>query len=261
MVISLFEKWQQSHACFVTEDGELRELWVLLTSARELYKKEGVPDRKRFSRFLADFRASHTYVNCDKACCKNTHEKNLGIACEILERADLLASLMEKNTFDMSDCETIRVLLDTTDAPPPAPVVSAHAVPLPPLSFGCNISDEQMVRISSIASANHLFCVSEGETVDLKSLLLCEKGTTYVSRNNRLVALLFSQLLEKGFINWNWKNILERSGILQSKTGKPVKASTLSSALAEIKKKPTAESVKFENELENYLLMSLSEMK
>ena len=232
----------------------------MLTSARICYRNEGVPVKKRLSRFVADYRAWHVTVNCDKACCKNIHAKNHNIACEILERADLREKLMAMESFSLEDCEHILFLHDTTAAPPR---IGSHAAtkPVPPLSFGCNLSDEQMVRISSVASANHLFCVSYGETVDLKPVFLCQDCKPLVTYNIRLVALFFDILLDFKKICWDWKRIMEEGHYIVSMKGVPVTARTLSSSLSSIKKNGTAASMKLKREMEDCLLMSAIDTK
>ena len=293
------------------------ELWAMLTSARVYYKEEGVPGKKRLERFLADFKALHGEVNCDRACCRNLHARNHGMVCAILERTDLREKLMAMEDFGQEDCIDIVALLDTTeatpavitsdggdtpssavvndggmsshsvlsdgngvpsamvvggaDAPPPTSVSMEGEVTLPPcalassvmslpLSFGCNLTDEQMVRISCIASTNHLFCVSEGETVDLKPLLCCEECKPMVVPNIRLVAQFFDVLAEYQKVAWDWKNTMERGGYLVSKNGVPITANTLASALSAIKTHETAKSKKVMGEVEKALQMDYGEM-
>lgn len=247
--------------CCTSEEDITHELQTLLELARVAYKEEGVPDKKSVFRFIEDFVNEQWYINCSNAYCRNFHRRNINIVSGILARKDLLMRLMEPDSFSMKDCEDILRQYDSTDAPPSSRLTGLPYTVPPPLSFGCTLTDEQMVRISFIANTNRLFCVSKGKTLDLKPLLQCEEGATFVSHNNRLVAILFDQLSEKGMINSNWQYTLEKSGILLSRTGKPVKATTLSSALCGIRKNPTAESKKFKKELENFLLMSKSDIK
>lgn len=58
--------------------------------------------------------------------------------------------------------------------------------------------------------------------------------------NIRNVAVMFDTMVEQKLIGWNWKIVMANGKHLLSKTGKPISASSLSSALAEIKKHPTA---------------------
>ncbi len=305
MVISLFEKWQKDHVCFDTQEKVVCELWAMLTSARVYYKEENVPEKKRLERFLADFKALHGEVNCDRACCKNFHARNHGVVCAILERPDLREKLMAMEDFDVKDCKELVVLLDSTDAPPPVvasgvgvsslsvltdgngapspmtvsgadaplptsvsvdgtamvpPPALANSVMSPPLSFGCNLTDEQMVHISCIASTNHLFCVSEGEVVDLRPMLRNEKCKPMVVPNIRLVARFFDVLADSQKVAWDWKKTMERGGYLVSKNGVPITANTLASALTAIKTRETANSKKVKADVEKALLMFGGEM-
>lgn len=277
----------------------------MLTSARVYYKEEGVPEKKRLERFLADFKALHGEVNCNRACCKNLHARNHGVAFAILERADLREKLMALENFDVNDCKELVALLDSTDAPPPVvasgvgvsslsvltdgngapspmtvsgadappptsvsvdgtamvpPPALASSVMSPPLSFGCNLTDEQMVRISCIASTNHLFCVSEGEVVDLRQMLRNEKCKPMVVPNIRLVARFFDILEYSQRIAWDWKKTMERGRYLVSKNGMPITANTLASALTAIKTRETAKSKKVKADVEKALLMLDGEM-
>lgn len=257
--------------CFDTQEKVMCEVWAMLTSARVYYKEEGVPGKKRLERFIADFKALHGEVNCDRACCRNLHARNHGMVCAILERADLREKLMAMEDFGQEDCIDIVALLNSTDAPPPVsanmegevvspPCALASSVMSPPLSFGCNLTDEQMVRISHIAGTNHLFCVSEGETVDLKPLLRCEECNPMVVPNIRLVAQFFDVLAEYQKVAWDWKMVMERGGYLVSKNGVPITANTLASALSAIKTHETAKSKKIKKETEKALLTFGNEM-
>ena len=96
-----------------------------------------------------------------------------------------------------------------------------------------------MVRIADCANANHLFCVSV-TAEDINALLDCKSGYSIKVGNIRNVAILFDALLDNGMIKWNWKAAMAKGRhILSKNTGKAISATTLSSALSEIKKQPT----------------------
>ena len=97
----------------------------------------------------------------------------------------------------------------------------------PPLSFGCTLTEEQMLHLSQHESMEHLFCIKENETLDLRSLLHCKDGCRLKVRNPQLVALFFDTLCNEGKIRWDWKIIMERGGFLVSKKGKTISASAL----------------------------------
>ena len=107
-----------------------------------------------------------------------------------------------------------------------------------------------MVRIAHCANTNHLFCVSEVSIDDMQSLLECKSNFSLKVENARNVAVLFNALLEGNLIGWNWKKAMENGGhLLSRKTGKPISATTLSSALSDIKRKPTPTSKRIEDEV------------
>jgi hypothetical protein len=74
--------------------------------------------------------------------------------------------------------------------------------------------------------------------------------------NIRSVAILFDTLLENGMIDWKWKAAMANGGhLLSKKTGKPISATTLSSALSEIKKRPTPVSKRIVSEIREIAMM------
>ena len=247
------------HGHFENETDALHELWVMLLSARYSYRKEVLDGGKKHDRFVEDFTCSHRHVNCDKARCKNVHEKNHNIARRILaERSDLAQQLFNCEKFTLEDCIKMKHVFDTTDAPPPN-TASPHtevSETKSTLSFGYHLSLKQMVRIADCANANHLFCVSVTIVEDIRALLERRNGYRITVENIRSVAILFDTLLENGMIGWNWKTAVARGGhLLSKKTGKPISATTLSSALSEIKKRPTPVSKRIVCELREISIM------
>jgi hypothetical protein len=117
--------------------------------------------------------------------------------------------------------------IGTADAPPSShPNGIPYTVP-PRLSFGCTLTEEQMLHLSQHESMEHLFCIKENETLDLRPLLQCKDGCRLKVRNPQLVALFFDTLCNEGKIRWDWKIIMERGGFLVSKKGKVISASAL----------------------------------
>ena len=112
-----------------------------------------------------------------------------------------------------------------------------------------------MVRIADCANANHLFCVSV-TTEDIRALLECKNDYRITVANIRSVATMFDTLLENGMIGWNWKSAMASGGhLLSKKTGKPISATTLSSALSEIKKRPTPVCKRIVSEIREIAMM------
>lgn len=105
----------------------------------------------------------------------------------------------------------------------------------PPLSFGCNFTQEQMTGIVACANTYHLFCVSMLCAEDMEALFSCKEGFHIRVNNLRHVAILFDTLLENSFIQSRWQSVLDKGRFLQSKDGtRFITASNLSSALSAV---------------------------
>ena len=242
-VISLFEKWQMQHEHFCSEKDAQTEFWILLLSAREMFwRNERTSGRKSHKRLVEEFADSHKHVNCDSHRCRNVHGRNYNAVRRLLvERPDLAQQLFHCRTFTLGDSVKMKNVFDTTDAPPPNKTHVADVSGMKrPLSFGCHLTYEQMVRIADCANTSHLFCVQEVCVEDMRLLLECKQGFQITVENIRNVAVMFDTMVEHKLIGWNWKTVMSSGKYLLSKTGKPISASSLSSALSEIKKHPTA---------------------
>ena len=242
-VISLFEKWQMQHEHFISEKDAQTELWILLLSVREMHwKYKRTMGEEVTGNLVEEFVSSHRHVNCANPQCRNIHGKNHNIARRILaERPDLAQQLFSCRTFTLGDSIKMKNVFDTTDAPPPN---KTHVTDISemkrPLSFGCHLTYEQMVRIADCANTSHLFCVQEVSVEDVQSLLKCEQGFQITVNNIRNVTVMLDTMVEQKLIDWNWKAAMTSGKHLLSKTRKPISASSLSSALSEVRKRPTA---------------------
>lgn len=231
------------HEHFNNEKDAQTELWILLLSAREMYwRNERTSSRKDHKRLVEEFADSHKHVNCDSHQCRNAHGRNYNAVRRLLaERPDLAQQLFRSRTFTFGDSIKMKNVFDTTDAPPPPKTHIADVSGMKRLlSFGCHLSNEQMIRIADCANTSHLFCVQEVCVEDIRSLLECKQGFQITVENIRNVAVMFDTMVEQKLIGWNWKTVMSSGKHLLSKTGKPISASSLSSALSEIKKHPTA---------------------
>lgn len=111
----------------------------------------------------------------------------------------------------------------------------------PPLSFGCNFTQEQMTGIVSCANTYHLFCVSMLRVEDMEALFSCKEGFHIRVNNLRHVVILFDALLENSLIQSRWQSVLDKGRFLQSKDGSRfITASNLSSALSAVRKNMTS---------------------
>lgn len=118
---------------------------------------------------------------------------------------------------------------------------TAKVADAPPLSFGCNFTEEQMTGIVSCANTYHLFCVSMLCVEDMEALFSCKEGFHIRVNNLRHVVILFDALLENSLIQSRWQSVLDKGQFLQSKDGSRfITASNLSSALSAVRNNKTA---------------------
>lgn len=239
---SLFERWEARHRHFENDADVLNELFALLEKARNLYREEVVTNQKSYARFVEDFYHGNRYIPCDKCLCKNIHEVNIHIVYQLLsERYDLSSKFLTAENFTLQDCVRLKKAFDQTDCNPPKAFPTKHIpVKEPPLTFGRYLTKEQIMRITAIATANYLFSFYGAPQDDIRSLLECKKDFHLVAGNIRNVAVMFDTLYEIGLISRGWQTVIEKRGLLHSKNGIPVTASSLSSALSSIKRNPTA---------------------
>lgn len=168
---------------------------------------------------------------------------NIHIAKGLLtECAHLIQSLFTASNFSFEEYMELRKQYDCS-GPLPLPV-EHHAdgfIKAPPLSFGCNFTQEQMTGIVSCANTYHLFCVSEVCIEDMETLFSCKEGFHIRVNNLRHVVILFDALLENSFIQSRWQSVLDKGRFLQSKDGtRFITASNFSSALSAVRNNKTA---------------------
>lgn len=202
-----------------------------------------IADGKRYSRYVDDFVNSHRYINCDSAVCWNCHEMNIHIVKGLLtECSHLIQLLFTASDFSFEECMELRRQYDRSE-PLPIPVVhrTDKVTDAPPLSFGCNFTQEQMIGIVSCANIYHLFCVSMLCVEDMEALFSCKEGFYIRVNNLRHVVILFDALLENSLIQSRWQSVLDKGRFLQSKDGtRFITASNLSSALSAVRKNMTS---------------------
>lgn len=202
-----------------------------------------IVDGKRYSRYVDDFINSHRYINCNNAVCRNCHEMNIHIVKGLLaECVHLIKPLFAALDFSFEECMELRRLYDSSEPlPPPTKRHTDGFIKAPPLSFGCNFTQEQMTGIVSCANTYHLFCVSEVCVEDMEALFSCKEGFHIRVNNLRHVVILFDALLENSFIQSRWQSVLDKGRFLQSKDGAQfITASSLSSALSAVRNNKTS---------------------
>lgn len=218
-------------------------MFELLSEARELYLQDVIVGDKRYSRYVDDFINSHRYINCNSAICRNCHEMNIHIVKGLLnECAHLIQPLFAASDFSFEKCMELRRMYDRSEPlPPPIAHHTDGFIKAPPLSFGCNFTQEQMTGIVSCANTYHLFCVSMLCVEDMEALFSCKEGFHIRVNNLRHVVILFDALLENSFIQSRWQSVLDKGRFLQSKDGSRfISASNLSSALSAVRKNMTS---------------------
>ena len=165
----------------------------------------------------------------------NCHEMNIHIVKGLMtECSHLIQPLFATSDFSIEGCLELRRQYDRSE-PLPAPVVNRidTVTDAPPLSFGCNFTQEQMTGIVSCANTYHLFCVSTLCVKDMEALFTCKEGFYIRVNNIRRVAILFDALLENSLIQPYWQSVLDKGKFLLSKDSKRfISASSLSSALS-----------------------------
>ena len=228
-------------------------MYQLVLNAENFYRKEVVTGKKRYGRFVEDFINRNTYIDCERACCKNVHAMNLNILHGLLSEGHVLFeqfAISGELSFD-----TFERMMQIYDADTPPPVSTAVTRQEEPLSFGCTFTEKQIVHIANCARENCLFLVSELTANDVKDLLDCKPGFQIHVANIRKLAYLFDCLLELCLINSDWKSVLGKGKYLLSpKDSKPISASSLSSSLSAFKKSESADKKKIRiaiNELSN----------
>lgn len=160
----------------------------------------------------------------------------------LTECAHLIQPLFTTSNFSFEECMDLKRQYDNSEPLPP-PIVHHFdkVADAPPLSFGCNFTQEQMIGIVSCANTYHLFCVSMLCVEDMEALFSCKEGFHIRVNNLRHVAILFDALLENSLIQSRWQSILDKGRFLQSKDGtRFITASNLSSALSAVRNNKTA---------------------
>ena len=168
----------------------------------------------------------------------NLHIANV-LLTDLAERTRLL---FVADTFSFENCMELKRMYDISDPGSPADRdETGFSLNAPPISFGCDLTKEQMTGIVACANTYHLFCVSTVRMEDMEALFACKRGFQIRVNNIRHVAVLFDALLERSYIQAHWQSVLARGGFLLSKDGKrTVSATSLSSALSATRNKMTS---------------------
>lgn len=157
------------------------------------------------------------------------------------DRAGLVRKFFTADTFSFEDCMRLKWRYNFYESSSPGSPGANNPTHIPPLSFGCNFSREQMKGIVACATAFHLFCVSTLRIEDMEALFSCREDFSIRVNNVRHVAVMFDALLENRLIEPYWQSVLDKGRFLVSKDGRSyVSASSLSTALSIARIKKTA---------------------
>lgn len=232
MALSLFGGNLHMHH-FATEQDVAEELFALLSEARVIYLQDVITDSKRYDRYVNDFVNSHRYINCNNAVCRNCHEMNIHIVKGLLyDCAGPVKKFFTTAAFSFEDCMKLKREYNFYGTLPDSPG-GEDSTRIPPLSFGCNFSKEQMKSIVACANAYHLFYVSMLRIEDMEALFACKEGFCIRVNSVRRIAVLFDALLENELIEPFWQSVLDKGRFLLSKNGRSyVSSSSLSTALS-----------------------------
>ena len=227
---------------FATEHDVAEELFTLLSEARVIYLQDVIKSGKRYDRYVDDFVHRHRYINCNNAVCRNCHEMNIHIVKGLLhDCAGLVRKYFTADSFSFEDCMRLKWKYNFYESSSPGSPGADNPTRVPPLSFGCNFSREQMKDIVACATAFHLFCVSTLCIEDMEALFSCRENFSIRVNNVRHVAVMFDALLENRLIEPYWQSVLDKGRFLVSKDGRSyVSASSLSTALSIARIKKTA---------------------
>ncbi len=234
MAFSLFGEWQHLH--HIDEEQHVaKELFALLSDARDVYLRDVATGGKVYRRFAEDFVNSHRYIGCDRPTCKNYHEMNIHIVKGLLDDCPaLVKSFFEASSFSFETCAELKRLYDTADCTAPNILSSIAYAGSAPLSFGCDFSKIQLEEIADCATRFCLFCKEEITADDMAALFSCQPDFHIRVYNIRRVAILFDALHERGFIRWNWQTVLAKGRLLLKKDGsKFLGTSNLSAAVSD----------------------------
>lgn len=186
---------------FATEHDVAEELFTLLSEARVIYLQDVIKSGKRYDRYVDDFVHSHRYINCNNAVCRNCHEMNIHIVKGLLhDCAGLVRKYFTADSFSFEDCMRLKWKYNFYESSSPGSPGADNPTRVPPLSFGCNFSREQMKDIVACATAFHLFCVSTLCIEDMEALFSCRENFSIRVNNVRHVAVMFDALLENRLI-------------------------------------------------------------
>lgn len=216
--------------------------------------------------FLQQFIDGHHYIRSVGVKARNNHRKALGLIRIMFgKRKDLVTRFFTRDVLSDWDIEKLAESFyhgetnvhqsQVISAGNTAKITSS----IPTLC--CRLSETDMNLLADCANAAHLFN-TEKVTAEIMYDLMNDRLAVPLEANNLPgIVYLFDELSKLKVINGRWQSALEYdASILQQSTGKPQKATSLSSALNRTRVNPAFKYRKEIDMLINHLKAKYFEM-
>ena len=244
---------------YVGIDGLIR----LVSTAREVYNKEVVIQKKTYHRYSNDLLSSINYHDALDAYSKNEHAKNVQILTELL----LKHQAFVKHYFvcDKFSDETVREMLQR---------FNQGDVSVPPIGTGQSPSTSSNTaeqNSGGISSRHHIpsdivslivHCANEADLFleeltpeHFYSYYAGQRTAPLQARSNVEIVEFFDYLASKGMVEPNWQHVIDRDKLIISSSGrKHLTKSVMASTLCRINGKPaTCKILRIMNIVDKYM--------
>ena len=226
------------HNHVLCEGDSYNELVRLFTQSRDLYIEEVVKNGMKQRDAAELFCLLHRHVNCQRACCRNSHEVNLWkIRKVFMLHESILFPIMSKDDFGEED---MRQLLNRALYPNRVKRVKTgkKQAGKQSMTFGCRLSEEDFESLAHIAYRYRLFDTEDEIKVKqiLHSLLHCVEGFSEKVAHTGKIGLFLAALCDSNMIVKNWQRVTEERKSLMTNVGNPMTADKLANAISRIKK-------------------------
>lgn len=186
------------HNHVLREGDSYDELVRLFTQSRDLYIAEVVKNGMKQRDAAELFCLLHRHVNCQRACCRNSHEVNLWKIRKVFMLPEsLLFPIMSKDDFGEED---MRQLLNRALYPNRVKRVKTgkKQAGKQSMTFGCRLSEEDFESLAHIAYRYRLFDTEDEIKVKqiLHSLLHCVEGFSEKVAHTGKIGLFLAALCD-----------------------------------------------------------------
>ena len=223
----------------------MNHLTNLLREAYKEYQINVIGGRISYEVFLQQFIDGHHHIRSFGIRIRNNHRKALGLVRILLEkRTDLVAKFFTLEVLSDRDIEKLIESLyhDEKTAFQSISTRSATKTIASPPTLCCRLTESDMVLLADCANAAHLFNSDKITAEMMYDLMNDRLAAPLVADNLPGIVYLFDELSKLKVITGRWQSALEHdASILQQSTGKPQKATNLSSALNRTRANPVFE--------------------